>query len=139
MPLALLLKGFHNRHVPEFNFLFCIIRKSSEPPSNLLLFVYVCVREGIFSPESQSNLCRKSFSGLPSFSTIAVLGNVIPGFGNRRKGKKKRCPLLDQRFEPIEHLVSVLVSVRYLEHVAEDGGIDDADAHLPRRRRQIGT
>jgi len=129
MPITLVVKSFDDRHVPESNFLLGVIWKPGKPASKLILLVYIRRCKWVLAAESQVDLLTKSFGSLSPLSTIAILGNVVPRFVNRCKRQQQGRSLIKELFELIEHLLTILTEIRHLKNVAEDGSVDNANAH----------
>jgi len=129
VPLTLFSECLNDRHIPEFHFSLCVFRKLREPSSDLLFFIDVSGRKWILSTKGQVNLSPELIRGIPSLASISVSGNVISGFVNRGERQKQRRPLFDQGLQPVENLISLLTPIRDPKNVAENGAVNDADAH----------
>jgi hypothetical protein len=127
--VTLTSKGFDDRHVPESNFSLGVIWKPGKPASKLTLLVYIRRRKWILAAESQVDLLTKSFGSLSPLSTIAILGNVVSRFVDRCKRQQQGRSLIKKLFELIKYLLTILTEIRDLKNVAEDGSVDDANAH----------
>ncbi|MFB6231264.1 MAG: hypothetical protein ABEL04_08915 [Salinibacter sp.] len=129
MSITLVVKGFDDRHVSESNFSLGVIWKLGKPAPKLILLVYIRRRKWVLATESQVDLLTKPFGSLSPLSTIAILGNVISRFVDRCKRQQQGRPFIKELFELIEHLLPILTEIRHLKNVAEDGSVDDANAH----------
>lgn len=86
-------------------------------------------RKGRLAPDGLLDEVHDSSCRVAALPSVTILADVIPGLDNGAHGQEQGLPLLDLLFHLGEDHGAVVAPSRDFEELAEDAGIEEADAH----------
>lgn len=129
MQRTLAFKLFDDRKIAHADAAHGVIRKFSKIPLYELKIERGCRHPGRSTINRLLNLIDKPLRNSAPHPSIALLSDMVARLDDRRHREEQCDARVDMFCKLPHHVVTLLVAVGDIQHIAENTGIDQADTH----------